>query len=442
MISSLMSVNSSISPCRLTRESYTSYFTLQICNILRVRHDASTGASTWTRTRRPASSVAFSPSRRVARAPSPDSRARPSVREEPIATRAARETRAVRDGRRARRGRAAGDRAIEGFSNRARWVTFSLACASRSAARCIAGVSMPTVSSETGRRLSDIPPFWLPTSRRRRRSPRDTATTRAPRSPTARCSAGVAMPTVSSETALLQTDLLPSWFRASRRRRQSPRVAPLAPTRAPRSPTARCSAGVAMATVSSETALLQTDLLPSWFPASRRRRQSPRVAPRVAATRAPRSPTARCSAGVAMATVRAMATVSSETALLQTDLLPSWFRASRRRRQSPRVACFLSGDHACATLADGTVQCWGGNADGRLGDGTTTNRLTPVLVSGITTATSVSAGAFHNCAMLADGTVQCWGGNAKGQLGDGTTTSSNIPVQVSNITTATSVSAG
>ena len=100
------------------------------------------------------------------------------------------------------------------------------------------------------------------------------------------------------------------------------------------------------------------------------------------------------------------------------------------------------GDHTCATLADGTVQCWGNNGSGQLGDGTITKRLTPVLVSNITTATSVSAGDAHTCATLADGTVQCWGGNNKGQLGDGTTTSSNIPVQVSGITTATSVSAG
>ena len=100
------------------------------------------------------------------------------------------------------------------------------------------------------------------------------------------------------------------------------------------------------------------------------------------------------------------------------------------------------GGHTCATLADGTVQCWGYNDKGQLGDGTTTHRLTPVLVSGITTATSVSTGGSHNCAMLADGTVQCWGVNVNSQLGDGTTTSSNIPVQVSNITTATSVSAG
>jgi len=102
-----------------------------------------------------------------------------------------------------------------------------------------------------------------------------------------------------------------------------------------------------------------------------------------------------------------------------------------------------AGDaHTCATLADGTVQCWGGNTNGQLGDGTTTSSNIPVLVSGITTATSVSAGVIHNCAMLADGTAQCWGGNNKGQLGDGTTTNSNIPVQVSNITTATLVSAG
>ena len=91
----------------------------------------------------------------------------------------------------------------------------------------------------------------------------------------------------------------------------------------------------------------------------------------------------------------------------------------------------------------GAVYCWGGNTDGQLGDGSTVERHTAVLVSNITTATSVSARhSSHTCATLADGTVQCWGSNTNGQLGDGTTTSSNIPVQVSNITTATLVSAG
>ena len=100
------------------------------------------------------------------------------------------------------------------------------------------------------------------------------------------------------------------------------------------------------------------------------------------------------------------------------------------------------GDHACATLADGTVQCWGSNGDGQLADGTTIYRLTPVLVSGITTATSVSAGYDFNCATLAGDTVQCWGYNDKGQLGNNATAISNIPVQVLGITTTTSVSAG
>ena len=84
-------------------------------------------------------------------------------------------------------------------------------------------------------------------------------------------------------------------------------------------------------------------------------------------------------------------------------------------------------------LADGTVQCWGGNAKGQLGDGTTTSSNIPVQVSNITTATSVSAGYEFNCATLAGDTVQCWGGNGNGQLGNNVTADSNIPVQVLGI---------
>jgi len=85
-------------------------------------------------------------------------------------------------------------------------------------------------------------------------------------------------------------------------------------------------------------------------------------------------------------------------------------------------------------LADGTVQCWGGNDKGQLGDGTTTSSNIPVQVSNITTATSVSTGYEFNCATLADGTVQCWGGNGYGQLGNNVSqVNSNIPVQVLGI---------
>ena len=96
----------------------------------------------------------------------------------------------------------------------------------------------------------------------------------------------------------------------------------------------------------------------------------------------------------------------------------------------------MGNGFSCATLTDGTVQCWGLNGNGQLGDGTTTDRSTPVQVSGITTATQVSLGYTHSCAILQDGTIECWGQNFYGQLGDGTNSDSATPVQVSGITTA------
>ena len=89
-------------------------------------------------------------------------------------------------------------------------------------------------------------------------------------------------------------------------------------------------------------------------------------------------------------------------------------------------------DHTCAPLSDGSVRCWGNNDSGQLGDGTTssTPTPTPVTVSGITTATAIAAGFHHTCALLAGGSVECWGRNSSGQLGDGTTTDSSTPVSV------------
>jgi len=81
----------------------------------------------------------------------------------------------------------------------------------------------------------------------------------------------------------------------------------------------------------------------------------------------------------------------------------------------------LGAEHGCAVITDGSIRCWGANGSGRLGDGTTTSRPTPVRVAGLAAATSVVAGQDHTCALLADGTVRCWGANESGQLGDGTT---------------------
>ena len=96
------------------------------------------------------------------------------------------------------------------------------------------------------------------------------------------------------------------------------------------------------------------------------------------------------------------------------------------------AASISTGDnHTCVVLEDGTVRCWGGGSSGQLGDGSTTrNARSPVTVSGISTAVSIAAGPFHTCAVLEDATVWCWGGNNRGQLGDGTTIQRNTPVQV------------
>jgi alpha-tubulin suppressor-like RCC1 family protein len=98
--------------------------------------------------------------------------------------------------------------------------------------------------------------------------------------------------------------------------------------------------------------------------------------------------------------------------------------------------------HSLALLDDGTVRAWGANGDGQLGDGTTTDRSTPVAVSGLTGVTAIAAGDVHSLALLDDGTVRAWGFNGQGQLGDGSTTRSSTPVVVSDLTGVTAIAVG
>jgi len=88
------------------------------------------------------------------------------------------------------------------------------------------------------------------------------------------------------------------------------------------------------------------------------------------------------------------------------------------------------------------VWAWGYNNTGQLGDGTTTDRASPVAVPGLVNVVAVAAGNQHSLAMKSDGTVWGWGYNAFGQLGDGTTVTRTTPVQMSGISTATSIAAG
>ena len=92
------------------------------------------------------------------------------------------------------------------------------------------------------------------------------------------------------------------------------------------------------------------------------------------------------------------------------------------------------GAHACALAAGQTVKCWGLDNAGQLGNGKSGNGLvskTPVSVVGLKGVSAVTAGDSHTCALLKfDGSVECWGQNDSGQLGNGTRTNSSKPVIV------------
>jgi alpha-tubulin suppressor-like RCC1 family protein len=156
------------------------------------------------------------------------------------------------------------------------------------------------------------------------------------------------------------------------------------------------------------------------------------------------------------------------------------------------MAVVAGYEHSCALLSGGTVQCWGNNASGQLGNGTASNpdAGTLITVSGLSGATAliaggsfggsyscallsdgsvkcwgeitvgesstsptgvpglnggviqIAGGGAHACALLSDGTVKCWGNNQDGELGSGTSVYSASAVAVSGLGGVTAIAAG
>ena len=98
------------------------------------------------------------------------------------------------------------------------------------------------------------------------------------------------------------------------------------------------------------------------------------------------------------------------------------------------TAVSAAGFLTCVVLGNGTVNCWGYNGYGAVGDGTwnsPANLPTPGAVhGGGKRIRSLAVGTFHACAVLDDGTATCWGLNDQGQVGDGTTTNRAAPTHI------------
>lgn len=104
------------------------------------------------------------------------------------------------------------------------------------------------------------------------------------------------------------------------------------------------------------------------------------------------------------------------------NLAPITFKFDVGNKSVPKLQDYDLGFlHACALFDNAKIKCWGYNASGQLGNGTTKNAqdLSAVLKSVPLKddAKSLALGVSHSCALLVNGKVTCWGANQAGQLG-------------------------
>ncbi|MCY4103944.1 MAG: hypothetical protein OXG55_11915 [bacterium] len=125
------------------------------------------------------------------------------------------------------------------------------------------------------------------------------------------------------------------------------------------------------------------------------------------------------------------------------------------RRIDDAVSVSPSSTFTCAVQRSGGISCWGSDRayfhggatvvsrSGLLGAGRRTARgLSPTAVLGITDAVAVDTGHYSSCALHRDGTVSCWGANAAGELGIGTREQRSRAEQLRNVSDVVAISVG
>lgn len=105
-------------------------------------------------------------------------------------------------------------------------------------------------------------------------------------------------------------------------------------------------------------------------------------------------------------------------------------------------AMAAGNEHTLVAVPGGALYVWGANSSGQLGDGTSTARRAPTLISALTDVAGVGAGSTHSIALKSDGTVWTWGANWYGQLGHGDTTSRSTPTKVASLSDVVGVVGG
>lgn len=99
--------------------------------------------------------------------------------------------------------------------------------------------------------------------------------------------------------------------------------------------------------------------------------------------------------------------------------------------------------HTVCVKDTGNLYAWGANSLGQLGNGNTTSQTSPTLITGATGTVSAAAAGSFTVALKSDGTVRTWGDNSSGQLGKGLTGGSyNTPQLIPSLTNIVAVSAG